>query len=80
MLIYCVLATLTAVECIFSQGHQLLSYMQSCLSPSMIRSILCFGDWSHKDLVHMLDLVAAVEDKQRLKKWEFEEISSADEP
>jgi hypothetical protein len=30
-------------------------------------------------LVHMPDLVAAVEDKQKLKKWEFEEISSADE-
>jgi hypothetical protein len=80
MLIYCVLAMLTVVECIFSQGRQLLSYIQSCLSPSMICSILCFGDWSHKDLVHMPDLVAAVDDKQKLKKREFEEISSADEP
>ena len=80
MLIYCVLATLTAVERIFSQGRQLLSYTQNCLSPFSIRSILCFGDWSRKDLVHMPDLVAAVDDKQKLKKRVFEETSSADEP
>jgi hypothetical protein len=74
------LATLTAVERVFSQGRQLLSYTQNCLSPFSIRSILCFRDWSRKDLVHMPDLVVAVDDKQKSKKRTFEETSiSADE-
>jgi len=79
MLIYYVLATSTAVERVFSQGRQLLSYTRNRLSPLSIRSILCFGDWSRKDLVHMPDLVAAVSDKEKLKKRVFEETSSADE-
>jgi len=79
MLIYGVLATSTAVERIFSQGRQLLSYTRNRLSPFSICAILCFGDWSRKDLVDMPDLVAAVNDKQKSKKRMFEEISSADE-
>ena len=79
MLIYNVLATSTAVEHIFSQGRQLLLYTWNRLSPFSICAILCFRDWSHKDLVDMLDLVAAVNDKQKSKKRVFEETSSADE-
>ena len=79
MLIYCVLATSTAVERVFSQGRQLLSYTRNRLSPFSICSVLCFGDWSRKDSVHMPDLVAAVSDKEKLKKRVFEETSSADE-
>jgi hypothetical protein len=57
--------TLTAVERVFSKGRQLLSYTRNCLSSASIRSLLCFGDWSHKDLVHMPDLVEAIGGKEK---------------
>jgi hypothetical protein len=48
---------LMAVEHVFSQGQQLLHFTQNRLSPSSIRAIMCFGAWSCKDLVDMLDIV-----------------------
>jgi hypothetical protein len=70
-------ATSTAIERVFSQGRQLLSYTRNRLSPYSICSILCFGDWSRKDLVHMPDLVAAVSDKKS-KKRGLDDNSSVD--
>ena len=70
-------ATSTAVKRVFSQGRQLLSYTRNRFSPSSIRSNICFGDWGRKDLVHMPDLVAALDGK--LKKRVLEVTSSADE-
>jgi hypothetical protein len=64
------LATSTAVERVFSQGRQLLSYTRNCLSPSTIRSILCFGNWSRKDLVYMPDLIKAVDTKRKTRAWD----------
>ena len=37
------------------------------LSPSSICAILCFSDWSQKDLVHMPELVEILEDCQSKK-------------
>ena len=59
------LATSTAVERVFSQGCQLLSYTRNRMSPSTIRSILCFGNWSRKDLVYMPELVEALDSRKR---------------
>ncbi|KAF8236982.1 hypothetical protein L208DRAFT_1249853, partial [Tricholoma matsutake] len=53
-------ATSTAVECLFSQGCQLLHFTHNCLSPSMIHAFLCLGDWGTKDLVDIPKLVGAV--------------------
>ena len=62
----------------FSQGRQLLSYTRNRLSVSSIRSILCFGDWSQKDLVHMPDLVEAVNANGKGKKRALGEDSSVE--
>lgn len=53
-------ATSTAVECVFSQGRQLLHFARNRLSPSSIRAIMCFGAWSRKDLVDMAEIVDAI--------------------
>ena len=43
------------------------SYTRNRLSPSSVHAILCFGDWSKKDLVHMPELVEILEDCQSKK-------------
>ena len=78
MLIFESSGTSTAVERVFSKGHQLLSYTRNRLSPSSIRSLLCFGDWSRKDLVHMPDLVEAVGGKEKSRKRVFEDSVSVE--
>jgi hypothetical protein len=65
-------ATSTTVERVFSKGHQLLSFTRNHLSPVSICSILCFGDWSQKGLVHMPDLVSAVGAKEKSRKQAFD--------
>lgn len=40
-------------------------------------SVMAFGNWSQKDLVHMPDLVEVVGDKKS-KKWVWEEDSSVE--
>jgi hypothetical protein len=71
--------TSTAVEHVSSKGWQLLSYTRNHLSPASICSLLCFGDWSCKDLVHMPDLVEAIGGKEKSRKRAFEDISSMDD-
>ncbi|KAH8991626.1 hypothetical protein EDB86DRAFT_2806486 [Lactarius hatsudake] len=53
-------ATSTAVEQLFSQGQQLLHFTRSQLSPAMIHTFLCFGDWSQKGVVDMNDIIAGI--------------------
>ena len=59
------IATSTAVEWVFSQGHHLLLFTRNSLSPSLIRAFLCFGSWARCGLVVFDDVVAAVSAKQR---------------
>jgi hypothetical protein len=70
--------TSTAVEHVFSKGQQLLLYTRNRLSPASIHSLLCIGDWSRKDLVHMPDLVEAIGGKKKSGKQVFEDILSMD--
>ncbi|KIK00852.1 hypothetical protein K443DRAFT_68066, partial [Laccaria amethystina LaAM-08-1] len=49
-------ATSTAVEHVFSQGCQLLHFTCNHLSGASIQSLLCFGDWSQKDLIATSDV------------------------
>ena len=57
----------TAVEHVFSRGRQVLHFTRNCLSPSSIRTSMCFGAWSRKNLVHMPDLVEAISAKGKQK-------------
>ena len=77
---YIALATSTAVERVFSQGRQVLYFTRNRLSPASIRSLLCFGDWSRKDLVSMSVIVEAIKGQGKQKnKRVIEEISSEEE-
>jgi hypothetical protein len=53
-------ATSTAVERVFSQGRQLLHFTRNRLSGKSIQALMCFGDWSWRDLVQMSDIVDAI--------------------
>ena len=68
----------TAVEHMFLQGRQLLYFTQNQLSPQLIQALLCFGDWSHKELVRMSDIIIAVKGKGKNKRT-LEEVLSGDE-
>jgi hypothetical protein len=66
------------VERVFSQGWQLLYFTQSRLSPALIRASLCFGDWSHKEMVSVSDIIRAILGKGKGKRV-LEEGLSDDE-
>ena len=57
-----------AVECVFSQGCQLLSFTHNRLHVSSIRAFLCLGSWGHNDLVFMEDILAAVQSNLKRKR------------
>jgi hypothetical protein len=59
------LATSTAVERVFSQGRQLLSFTRNRLSASSIRAFLCLGSWGRSNLVLFEDVVSAVKEIRR---------------
>ena len=61
-------ATSTAVERVFSQGRQLLSFTRNRLSAQSIRAFLCLGSWGRHDLVFYEDLVAAVKENSKRKR------------
>jgi len=63
-----VTATSTAVERVFSQGRQLLSFTRNRLSASSIRAFLCLGSWGRNDLVFREDLLAAVRENSKRKR------------
>ena len=70
-----ILATSTAVERVFSQGRQLLHFTRNRLSGVSIRSLLCFGDWSRKDLIATSDVVEAIRYSSRKRKRALSETS-----
>ena len=63
------IATSTAVERVFSQGRQLLSFTHNCLSASSICAYLCLGSWGRNDLIYFEDVLAAVKGNAK-RKWE----------
>jgi hypothetical protein len=69
-------ATSTAVERVFSQGRQLLSFTRNRLHVSSIRTFLCLGSWGRDDLVFMEDILAAVRSNSKRKREssEVEEV------
>ena len=63
-------ATSTAMECVFSQGRQLLQFTWNWLSGNSIRALLCFSDWCQKDLVDAHDILKAIRYSSKGKhKW-----------
>jgi hypothetical protein len=58
-------ATLTVVECVFSQGWQLLHFTRNRLTPSTICAFLCLGAWGRSDLLAMENLLASVKSRKR---------------
>ena len=68
-------ATSTAVERVFSQGRQLLSFTRNRLHPSSIRAFLCLGSWGHNDLILFEDVLAAVKGNSKRKR----ELSDSDD-
>jgi len=67
-------ATSTAVERVFSQGRQLLSFTRNRLRPSTIRAFLCLGSWGRNDLIFFEDVLAAVKGNSKRKR----ELSDSD--
>ena len=63
-----VLAMSTLVEHVFLQGRQLLHFTRNRLSARFIWAFLCFGDWSHKDMVNTSDVVEAIHGKAKGKR------------
>ena len=61
-------ATSTAVEHVFSQGHQLLSFTHNHLSASSIYIHLCLGSWGHHDLITFEDVLASVKGRSKRKQ------------
>ena len=69
-----VVATSTAVERVFLQGRQLLSFTCNRLHPSTIRAFLCLGSWGRNDLIFFEDVLAAVKGNSKRKR----ELSDSD--
>jgi len=67
-LIVFLIATTTAVERVFSQGRQLLSFTRNRLRASSIRAFLCLGSWGRHDLVFFEDVLAAVKENSKRKR------------
>ena len=61
-------ATSTAVERVFSQGRQLLSFTHNRLRPSTIHAFLCLGSWGRNDLIFFEDVLAAVKGNSKRKR------------
>lgn len=69
-------ATSTAVQHVFLQGCQLLSFSCNSLRSSSIRAFLCLGSWGRCDLVFFEDIVAAVNPnlKRKQESSDVEEV------
>ena len=68
LLIVFLVATSTAVEHVFSQGHQLFSFTRNHLHASSIRAFLCLGSWGCNDLIFFKDVLAAVKASSKRKR------------
>jgi hypothetical protein len=60
----------TAVERVFSQGRQLLSFTHNRLSASSIGAFLCLGSWGRNDIIMFEDVVSAVRANSSKRKRE----------
>jgi hypothetical protein len=58
----------TAVEHIFSQGQQLLSFTCNSLYASSIPAFLCLGSWGHHNLICFEDVLTAVKANSKRKR------------
>ena len=67
-------ATSTAVECVFSQGQQLLHFTHNQLSGVSIQAVLCFGDWGQKDLIDSGDVFKAIRYSNQKCKRKLSEV------
>jgi hypothetical protein len=63
-------ATSTAVERVFSQGCQLLSFTRNHLSASSIHAFLCLSSWGCHDLIFFEHVLAAVKGNSKRKQEE----------
>jgi hypothetical protein len=62
------IATSTAVERVFSQGRQLLSFTRNRLSASSICAFLCLGSWGRNDLILLEDVLVAVKGSSKRRR------------
>ena len=67
------IATSTAVERVFLQGRQLLSFTCNRLRPSVVRAFLCLSSWGRNDLILFEDVLAAVKENSK-RKWELSDL------
>jgi hypothetical protein len=72
-------ATSTALERVFSQGRQLLHFTRNRMSGSSFWSLICFGDWSRKDMINISDIVEAIQLRSRKHKRMLSEAISIDD-
>ena len=69
------IATSTVVEHVFSQGHQLLSFICNWLHASSVCASLCMGSWGRNDLILFEDVLTGVRDGSKRKR-ELSDIES----
>ena len=53
-------ATSTVVECVFSQGRQLLSFTCNRQHASSVHAFLCMGSWGRNELLLFEDILTGV--------------------
>ena len=73
-----IVATSTAVEHVFSQDRHLLHFTCNHFLPCSVQAMICFGDWSRKDLVDNANIVQALSGKGK-RKQEVIEIDDDDD-
>jgi hypothetical protein len=57
-----------AVECVFSQGRQLLSFTRNQLHASSVCAFLCMGSWGRNDLIFFEDVLASMKSSSKRKR------------
>ena len=57
-----------AVEHVFSQGRQLLSFTHNQLHASSVCAFLCMGSWGHNDLIPFEDILAGMHSSSKRKR------------
>ena len=67
-LIVLLVATSTAIEHVFSQGHQLLSFTCNWLCALSVCAFLCMGSWGRNDLIFFEDVLASVRSNFKRKR------------
>ena len=69
------------VECVFSQGHLLLSHVRSCLSIQSTHTLLCLGQWSLLGLVRNGNIKACFKLDEVFEKevlpWDWDDITTS---